>query len=267
MCERLVGRCGGARRRRRGRLRPPARSAHCGDCGALLWSDGERPVELVDLPALRCCTPGGAARKMPGEPDPRSRRRGSGQAAGRRARRAVAARSKTSLHWHPASWGPIDADAARISDVFALGLDLRVELRASCSTVRGTLAHCVTWSMCLGVLDLSGQRRATRSRSRTPSTVRLANRRPRRGPPGKPDPLSRARGCQRRIYNGIATPKRPCLYDIDEQPGRSQLAQDLQDPGESRDTDPLRAKPNLVNEPPSGVVAPAKGPLDTLTPT
>ena len=24
----------------------------CGDCGALLWSDGERPVELVDLPAF-----------------------------------------------------------------------------------------------------------------------------------------------------------------------------------------------------------------------
>ena len=32
---------------RRRALRPP-----CGVCGGLLWSNGERPVELVDLPAF-----------------------------------------------------------------------------------------------------------------------------------------------------------------------------------------------------------------------
>ena len=64
----------------RAHVRRRAPRPNCVGCGGPLWSNGERPVELVDLPAFG----------RPVRLTPRSRPRGSGcprgRAAGRRAR-------------------------------------------------------------------------------------------------------------------------------------------------------------------------------------
>ena len=123
----------------------------CGDCGALLWSDGERPVELVDLPAFgrparlvlhkrrwRCprrgCPAGTVTEQDREIAPPRERLTArAGRWATRQAGRGRPVKdlaSELGCSWHPVNasvrrWGGalIDADAARISDVFALGLD------------------------------------------------------------------------------------------------------------------------------------------------
>ena len=123
----------------------------CGDCGALLWSDGERPVELVDLPAFgrparlvlhkrrwRCprrgCPAGTVTEQDREIAPPRERLTArAGRWATRQAGRGRPVKdlaSELGCSWHPVNasvrrWGGalIDADAAPISDVFALGLD------------------------------------------------------------------------------------------------------------------------------------------------
>ena len=123
----------------------------CGDCGALLWSDGERAVELVDLPAFgrparlvlhkrrwRCprrgCPAGTVTEQDREIAPPRERLTArAGRWATRQAGRGRPVKdlaSELGCSWHPVNasvrrWGGalIDADAARISDVFALGLD------------------------------------------------------------------------------------------------------------------------------------------------
>ena len=131
---------------RRRALRPP-----CEGCGGALWSDGERAVELVDLPAFgravrlvwhkrrwRCprsgCWAGTVTEQAREIAPPRERltsragRWATRQAGCGRPVKDVA--SELGCSWHPVNasvrrWGQalIDADTARISDVFALGLD------------------------------------------------------------------------------------------------------------------------------------------------
>ncbi len=123
----------------------------CGSCGGALWSDGERRVELVDLPAFgrpvrlmwhkrrwRCpsrgCGAGTVTEQDPEIAPPREKLTArAGRWATRQAGRArpvdeVAA--ELGCSWHPANasvrrWGSalLDADTERISDVEALGLD------------------------------------------------------------------------------------------------------------------------------------------------
>ena len=131
----------------RGRALRPA----CEGCGGLLWSDGERQVELVDLAAFgrparlvwhkrrcRCakqgCSAGTVTEQDPQIAPPREKlTTRAGRWATRQAGRArpvdeVAAELGCSWHRVNASvrrWGSalLDADTARISDVAALGLD------------------------------------------------------------------------------------------------------------------------------------------------
>ena len=158
VCELLVG-LGDVevRRRRRGRraaagAHPPAGAETAvRGCGGPLWSNGERAVELVDLPAFgrtvrlvwhkrrwRCARQGCSAGAVT-EQDPaivpvrerltvRAGRWATRQAGRGRPVKDVA--SELGCSWHPVNasvrrWGEalIDADTARISDVFALGLD------------------------------------------------------------------------------------------------------------------------------------------------
>ena len=123
----------------------------CEACGGPLWSDGEREVELVDLPALgrpvrlvwhkrrwRCgqreCSAGTVTEQDPAIAPPREKLTArAGRWATRQAGRArpvgeVAA--ELGCSWHPVNasvrrWGSalLDADTERISDVLALGLD------------------------------------------------------------------------------------------------------------------------------------------------
>ena len=123
----------------------------CDGCGGALWSDGERPVVLVDLPAfgrparlvwhkrrwrcpLRACGAGTVTEQDPAIAPPREKlTTRAGRWATRQAGRArpvgeVAAELGCSWHRVNASvrcWGSalLDADTGRISDVFALGLD------------------------------------------------------------------------------------------------------------------------------------------------
>jgi len=123
----------------------------CEGCGGPLWSDGERAVELVDLPAFgrparlvwhkrrwRCaqsgCSAGTVTEQDPEIAPPREKlTTRAGRWATRQAGRArpvgeVAAELGCSWHRVNASvrcWGSalLGADTARISDVFALGLD------------------------------------------------------------------------------------------------------------------------------------------------
>ena len=123
----------------------------CGVCGGPLWSNGERQVELVDLPAFgrparlvwhkrrwRCgqprCPAGAVTEQAPEIASPREKLTArAGRWATRQAGRArpvdeVAA--ELGCSWHPVNesvrrWGSalLEADTARISDVEALGLD------------------------------------------------------------------------------------------------------------------------------------------------
>ena len=123
----------------------------CGGCGGALWSDGERAVELVDLPAFggsvrlvwykrrwRCprwgCWAGTVTEQAREITPPRERltsragRWATRQAGCGRPVKDVA--SEPGCSWHPVNasarcWGQalIDAGTAPISDVFALGLD------------------------------------------------------------------------------------------------------------------------------------------------
>ena len=137
----------------------------CGLCGGPLWSKGERPVELVDLPAFgrsvrlvwhkrrwRCAAPGCGAGSF-SEQDPGiapQRALLTARAARWATRRAgrgepvcdIAA--ELGCDWHTVNrsvrrWGEalLDADTERISDVEALGLDehlmwRRGRFRAKC---------------------------------------------------------------------------------------------------------------------------------------
>ena len=137
--------------RRRG-SRPP-----CGGCGGLLWSDGERPVALVDLPAFgrpvrlvwhkrrwRCPRGGceaGSATEQAAEIAParalltaRAARWATRQAGRGRPLKDVAA--ELGCVWHTVNsavkrWGAalLDADTERISRVSALGLDEHLMMR------------------------------------------------------------------------------------------------------------------------------------------
>ena len=131
---------------RRRALRP-----RCGSCGGPLWSDGERLVELVDLPAFgrpsrlvwhkrrwRCpregCSAGTVTEQDPAIASERERlttragRWATRQAGGGRPLKDVAA--ELGCSWHRVNvsvrrWGAalLDADTERISAVVALGLD------------------------------------------------------------------------------------------------------------------------------------------------
>ena len=123
----------------------------CVGCGGRLWSDGERPVELVDLPAFgraarlvwhkrrwRCgqrgCLSGTVTEQDPAIAPPRERlttragRWATRQAGRGRPLKEVA--SELGCSWHPVNmsvrrWGEalLAADVARIGDTRALGLD------------------------------------------------------------------------------------------------------------------------------------------------
>ena len=132
-------------------IRRRAPRSGCELCGGPLWSDGERAVELVDLPAFgrparlvwhkrrwRCgqrgCSAGTATEQDPEIAPPREKLTArAGRWATRQAGRArpvdeVAA--ELGCSWHPVNasvrrWGSalLDADTTRISQVEALGLD------------------------------------------------------------------------------------------------------------------------------------------------
>ncbi len=132
-------------------VRRRARRPDCGGCGGPLWSNGERPVELVDLPAFgravvlvwhkrrwRCpareCAAGAVTEQDPEIAPPREKlttragRWATCQAGKARPVDEVAAELGCSWHRVNASvrrWGEalIDADTERISQVEALGLD------------------------------------------------------------------------------------------------------------------------------------------------
>ena len=123
----------------------------CEVCGGLLWSDGEREAELVDLPAFgrpvrlvwhkrrwRCtqprCSAGTVTEQDPEIAPPREKLTSrAGRWATRQAGRArpvdeVAA--ELGCSWHPVNasvrrWGSalLESDTERISQVEALGLD------------------------------------------------------------------------------------------------------------------------------------------------
>ena len=123
----------------------------CGSCGGALWSDGERAVELVDLPVFgrparlvwhkrrwRCGDPDCAGGTVT-EQDPRiapERERLTTRAGRWATRQSGRGRPHSDIaaelgcSWHPVNesvrrWGSalLEADTARISDVAALGLD------------------------------------------------------------------------------------------------------------------------------------------------
>ena len=123
----------------------------CEVCGGPLWSDGERRVELVDLPAFgrqvrliwhkrrwRCpqqeCSAGTVTEQDPEIAPPREKLTArAGRWATRQAGRARAVdevSAELGCSWHPVNasvrrWGSalLEADTDRISDVVALGLD------------------------------------------------------------------------------------------------------------------------------------------------
>ena len=123
----------------------------CVGCGGPLWSNGERPVELVDLPAFgravrlvwhkrrwRCAQRGcsaGAVTEQDGEIVPRRERltTRAGRWATRQAGRGRPVQdvaSELGCSWHPVNmsvrrWGEalLDADTERIRGTEALGLD------------------------------------------------------------------------------------------------------------------------------------------------
>ena len=132
-------------------IRRTAPRPACEQCGKPLWSDGDREVEFVDLPAFgravrliwhkrrwRCphqeCSAGTVTEQDPAIAPPREKlTTRAGRWATRQAGRArpvdeVAA--ELGCSWHPVNasvrrWGSalLDADTERISDVEALGLD------------------------------------------------------------------------------------------------------------------------------------------------
>ena len=132
--------------------RPP-----CGGCGGLLWSDGERAVVLVDLPAFgrpvrlvwhkrrwRCARRGcgaGTVTEADREIAParalltsRAARWATRQAG--RGRPLKDAAAELGCGWHAVNlavqrWGGalLDADTGRISEVAALGLDEHLMMR------------------------------------------------------------------------------------------------------------------------------------------
>ena len=123
----------------------------CGSCGGRLRSDGERAVELVDLPAFgravrlvwhkrrwRCadsdCAAGTVTEQDPAIAPPRGKlttragRWATRQSGRGRPHSDIAA--ELGCSWHPVNesvrrWGSalLEADTGRISDVDALGLD------------------------------------------------------------------------------------------------------------------------------------------------
>ncbi len=132
-------------------IRRRARRPGCDGCGGPLWSDGERPVELVDLPAFgrparlvwhkrrwRCAQPRCEAGTVT-EQDPaiapgreklttRAGRWATRQSGGGRPHSDIAKELGCSLHRVNVSvrrWGAalLAADTERISQVSALGLD------------------------------------------------------------------------------------------------------------------------------------------------
>ncbi len=132
-------------------IRRRAPRPDCESCGGLLWSNGEREVELVDLPAFgravvlvwhkrrwRCpasgCSAGAVTEQDPAIAPPRERlttRAGrwvTRQAGRGRPFNEVA--SELGCSWHPVNgsvqrWGEalLEADVERIGDTEALGLD------------------------------------------------------------------------------------------------------------------------------------------------
>ena len=123
----------------------------CERCGGVLWSDGEREVELVDLPVFgrpvrlvwhkrrwRCaqqeCRAGTVTEQDPAIAPPREKlTTRAGRWATRQAGRARPVgeiAEELGCSWHPVNasvrrWGSalLEADTERISDVAAVGLD------------------------------------------------------------------------------------------------------------------------------------------------
>ena len=132
-------------------VRRRASRPDCERCGGPLWSDGERLVELVDLPAFgravvlvwhkrrwRCggseCAAGTVTEQDPAIAPPRERLttragRWAVRQAGR-GRTVGEVATELGCSWHPVNgsvrrWGEalLEADVARIGDTQALGLD------------------------------------------------------------------------------------------------------------------------------------------------
>ena len=123
----------------------------CVGCGGRLWSDGERPVELVDLPAFgraarlvwhkrrwRCCARGCEVRTVTEQdceiaPPREKLTTRAGRWATRQAGRGRplgGIADELGCSWHPVNmsvrrWGEalLDADVERIAETEALGLD------------------------------------------------------------------------------------------------------------------------------------------------
>ena len=156
-------------------IRRRAPRPDCSACGGLLWSNGERPVVLVDLPAFgrparlvwhkrrwRCprrgCAAGTVTEQDPDIAPPReklttragrwaTRQAGLGRPLGEVA-------SELGCSWHPVNasvrrWGAalLKADTDRISQVAALGLDEHLMWR------RGRFR---TRAWATGVVDVGG---------------------------------------------------------------------------------------------------------------
>ena len=180
-------------------IRRRARRPRCGGCGGPLWSNGERRVELVDLPAFgrtvrlvwhkrrwRCarqgCSAGAVTEQDPAIAPVRERLTArAGRWATRQAGRGRPVKdvaSELGCSWHPVNasvrrWGGalIDADAARISDVFALGLDETLMWR------RGRF-RTKAWST--GIVDVASGQLLDMVRARTAKApTRWLLRRPR----------------------------------------------------------------------------------------
>ena len=135
-------------------VRRRAERPDCGVCGGLLWSNGERPVELVDLPAFgrptrlvwhkrrwRCgaseCSASTVTEQDAAIGPPRSvlttrAARSATAAVGRDGHTVGDVASELGCYWHTAgnaviAWGEalLDADTERVGSVEALGRHAR----------------------------------------------------------------------------------------------------------------------------------------------
>ena len=181
-------------------IRTRASRSPCVGCGGPLWSNGERPVELVDLAAFgrpsrlvwhkrrwRCARwgcPAGAVTEQDPEIAPERERltTRAGRWATRQAGRGRPVKdvaSELGCIWHPVNtsvrrWGEalLDADTERISDVAALGLDEHLIQR------RGRF-RTKAWGT--SIVDVGGGQLLDIVRGRTANTpTRWLQQRPRR---------------------------------------------------------------------------------------